>query len=333
MSTQVATFAAQLPLTPPAPSAPLSPVAQAALRGLTAEQRMLPPWLFYDAVGSALFEAITALPEYYPTRTERAIFAAHADAIIAAASGSGMLSVAELGAGTASKTGLLLQAAVRAQGSVIYSPVDVSPTALDKAKLLELELLGVIVEPQVADYTSQPILFDAAAPRRLVLYIGSSIGNFTPEDAVRVLRTLREQLRPGDTLLLGTDMVKDEKTLVAAYDDAAGVTAQFNRNVLHRLNRELRADFDVDHFTHCAVWNEAESRMEMYLISDVPQRVTIQALGCDLHFAAGDTIHTENSYKFTQKSIQWLLKQSGFVPQHQWMDEKEWFAVNLAVAI
>ncbi len=294
---------------------------------------MLPPWLFYDAVGSALFEHITLLPEYYPTRTERAIFATNADAIIAAASGSSSLSIAELGAGTASKTGLLLQAAVRAQGSVVYCPVDVSATALDKAKLLELEVPGVIVEPQVADYTSQPIAFDNGPGRRLVLYIGSSIGNFTPEDAVHVLRTVREQVRPGDTLLLGTDLVKDEKTLIAAYDDAAGVTAEFNRNILHHLNREVGSDFDVEHFSHCALWNEAESRMEMYLISDIAQSVSIPSLGCDLHFAAGDTIHTENSYKFTQKSIQWLLKQSGFTLQQQWMDEKEWFAVNLAVAI
>jgi dimethylhistidine N-methyltransferase len=333
MSTQVATFTAQLPLAPVITSQTLSPVAQAALRGLTAEPRTLPPWLFYDAVGSALFERITTLPEYYPTRTERAIFTAHADDIIAAAAGRDVLSIAELGAGTASKTGILLAAAVRAQGSVMYCPVDVSATALDTAKQLEAELPGVMVEPQVADYTSQPIAFDHTAARRLVLYIGSSIGNFTPEDSVRVLRGVRDQLRPGDMLLLGTDMVKDEKKLIAAYDDAAGVTAEFNRNILHRLNRELGADFAVDHFSHCALWNEAESRMEMHLISDVAQRVVIPSLGCDLRFTAGDSIHTENSYKFTQKSITWLLKQSGFALQQQWMDAKEWFAVNLAVAV
>jgi len=333
MSTHAATYAARVPFTPIAPSAPLTPVGQAALRGLTAEPRSLPAWLFYDAAGSALFERITLLPEYYPTRTERAIFAANADAIIATAAGSDTLSIAELGAGTATKTGILLAAAVRAQGSVIYCPIDVSASALESAKKLETELPGVIVDAQVADYTTQPILFDEAQGKRLVLYIGSSIGNFTPEDAVRVLRRVRDQLRPGDTLLLGTDMKKDEKILVAAYDDAAGVTAEFNRNVLRRLNRELGADFDLQHFSHCAVWNEQECRMEMYLISDTEQRVGIDALGCELEFAAGDTIHTENSYKFTQKSIAWLLKQSGFALNRQWMDEKEWFAVNLAVAV
>jgi len=332
MSTQVATFTPQVPFAPLTPAS-LSPVAQAALRGLTAEPRMLPPWLFYDAAGSSLFERITLLPEYYVTRTERELFASYADAIIAAAAGQDTLHIAELGAGTASKTGLLLAAAVRAQGSVVYHPVDVSASALQHAKLLELELPGVIVQPQVADYTTQPIAFDATAARRLVLYIGSSIGNFTPEDAVRVLCTVREQLRPGDTLLLGTDMVKDEKTLVAAYDDASGITAEFNRNILRHLNREIGADFDVDRFSHYAVWNEAESRMEMYLISDIAQSVSIPTLGCDLDFAPGDTIHTENSYKFTQKSITWLLKQSGFAIKQQWMDEKEWFAVNLAVAV
>jgi len=302
--------------------APLSPVARAALRGLTAQQRTLPPWLFYDAAGSALFERITQLPEYYLTRTERAIFAAHADEIIAAAAGGETLNIAELGAGTAAKTGLLLEAAVRRQGSVIYRPVDVSPTALEMAKRhLESRVPGVLVEPQVADYTRDPIPLDAGAARMLVLYIGSSIGNFSP---------VRDQLQPGDTLLLGTDMVKDERTLLAAYDDAAGGTAEFNRNILHRLNRELGADFDVTRFTHQAIWNAAESRMEMHLVSNGPQRVTIDDL--ELHFAAGETIHTENSYKFTQKSIVWLLKQSGFTLEQQWTDAKVWFAVNLAVA-
>jgi dimethylhistidine N-methyltransferase len=330
MSTLAAPLTQRIPAaTLPLPS--LSPVARAALRGLTAEQKTLPAWLFYDAIGSALFERITELPEYYLTRTERAIFAAHADEIIDSAAGGEHLCIAELGAGSAAKTGLLLQAAVRAQGCVAYRPVDVSPTALDIAKQhLELVVPGVVVEPQVADYTREAIHFGAIAARRLVLYIGSSIGNFAPEDAVRVLRTVRDQLQPGDMLLLGTDMVKDERTLLAAYDDAAGVTAEFNRNILHRLNRELGADFDVARFAHRAVWNGAESRMEMHLVSEGPQRVT---LGDQvLRFTAGETIHTENSYKFTQKSIAWLLKQSGFALGQQWMDEREWFAVNLAVA-
>jgi len=338
MSTLAAPITARIPV---ATHPPLSAVARAALRGLTPglapdlgkAQRTLPPWLFYDAIGSALFERITELPEYYLTRTERAIFAAHADAIIAAAANGSMLSIVELGAGTAAKTGLLLEAAVRAQGCVTYRPVDVSPTALDLAKQhLELEVPGVLVEPQVADYTREAIVLDAEAARTLVLYIGSSIGNFAPEDAVSVLRTVREQLQPGDTLLLGTDMVKDERTLLAAYDDAAGVTAEFNRNMLHRLNRELGSDFDVDLFAHRAVWNASESRMEMHLVSEIAQRVCIDEAGCELHFAAGETIHTENSYKFTQRSIAWLLKQSGFTLGKQWMDEREWFAVNLAVA-
>ncbi|HXB62837.1 MAG TPA: L-histidine N(alpha)-methyltransferase [Acidobacteriaceae bacterium] len=316
----------------PAPAASLSLVARAALRGLTAtDQRTLPPWLFYDAIGSALFERITELPEYYLTRTERAIFTEHADAIIAEAAGEEILSIAELGAGTAAKTGLLLASAVRRQGNVFYRPVDVSPTALEMAKRhLETSVPGVLVEPQLADYAREPILLDTAAARRLVLYIGSSIGNFSPEDAVRVLRTVREQLLPGDTLLLGVDMVKDEPALLAAYDDAAGITAEFNRNMLHRLNRELGADFDVARFSHRAHWNAAESRMEMHLVSNGPQRVTIDDL--ELNFAAGETIHTENSYKFTQRSIAWLLKQSGFTLGQQWTDEKDWFAVNLAVA-
>lgn len=338
MSTLAATLPVSLPVAP-ASTVVLSPVARAAIRGLTpslaTDQRTLPAWLFYDAAGSELFERITELPEYYLTRTERAIFTEYADAIIAAAAYGGRLSIAELGAGSASKTGLLLHAAVRAQGDVTYCPVDVSPTALDSAKKhLETEVPGVYVEPQVADYTREPIALDTGEEdvRKLVLYIGSSIGNFSPEDAVRVLRTVREQLQPGDTLLLGTDMVKEENILVAAYDDAAGVTAEFNRNMLHRLNRELAADFEVDRFKHRAVWNAAESRMEMHLVSEVAQRVCLSAVDCNLHLAAGETIHTESSYKFTQRSIDWLLKQSGFTLSRQWMDERQWFAVNLAVA-
>ncbi len=316
-----------------------SPVAREAVQGLTAEPKTLTPWLFYDESGSQLFELITALPEYYLTRTERSILAAHADEMLAQAAGDARhLTLVELGAGTATKTGILLAAAVRRQRSVIYQPVDVSETALEEARdNIEANIPGVTVLPQVADYTVEPLkLQRPPQTRTLALYIGSSIGNFAPEDAHDVLRNLRTQLQPGDSLLLGTDLSKDEPTLLAAYNDVSGTTAAFNRNVLTRLNRELGADFRVDCFAHKAVWNVRESRIEMHLESMVTQRVHLPAnAGCPattIAFAAGETIHTENSYKFTATAISSLLLGAGFTPVKTWHDPHDLFAVTLALA-
>jgi dimethylhistidine N-methyltransferase len=240
----------------------------------------------------------------------------------------------ELGAGTATKTGLLLNAAVRLQGSVTYYPIDVSQTALDEARSrLEAELPEVTVEPIVADYT-EGIRQNSTAHsgRRLVLYIGSSIGNFSPEDAVEVLRGVRAQLSPGDCLLLGTDMVKDAQMLHVAYDDAAGVTARFNMNVLTRINRELEGNFNLRLFRHQARWNAQESRVEMHLESLLPQKVAIRALDLEVRFLSGETIHTENSYKFTDESVLELLTRAGFRLRRQWSDADKWFTVYLAAA-
>jgi L-histidine Nalpha-methyltransferase len=317
---------------PSLPSMAATPIGSEVLAGLTARRKTLSPWLFYDEAGSELFEAITELPEYYVTRTERQILAAHAEEMIAAASGGQTLSVVELGAGTATKTGLLLKAAVKLQGSVKYSPIDVSETALEQARVrLETELPQVTVNPIVADYT-EGMRFHAASGRRLVLYIGSSIGNFAPADAVDLLRGVRAQLLPGDCLLLGTDMVKDTATLLAAYDDAAGVTARFNLNVLTRINRELDGRFPLTLFRHKARWNEQQSRIEMHLESLLPQRIAIHGLGLEVRFALGETIHTENSYKFTDSQVESLVSRAGFRVKRQWSDEKKWFTVYLAEA-
>src|ERR1700734_2030054 len=248
---------------PKLPAIASSAIASEVLHGLTERPKKLSPWLFYDEAGSRLFEEITELPEYYVTRTERQILAQHAEEIVAAAASGRDLSIIELGAGTATKTGLLLDAAVAHQGSVTYYPIDVSETALQEARTrLESEMPQVTVEPIVADYTEGMRQNNAGglggAGRRLVLYIGSSIGNFSPADAIEVLRGVRAQLSPGDNLLLGTDMVKDIRMLLAAYDDAAGVTARFNMNVLVRINRELDANFDTQLFRHRARWNEEQ---------------------------------------------------------------------------
>ena len=240
----------------------------------------------------------------------------------------------ELGAGTATKTGLLLNAAVGLQGSVIYYPIDVSETALEEARTrLEAELPEVIVEPIVADYTEGMRQNSASHPgRKLVLYIGSSIGNFSPADALELLRGVRAQLLPGDCLLLGTDMVKDVDTLLAAYDDAAGVTARFNKNILVRINRELDANFNPKLFHHRARWNEEHSRIEMHLESLLAQKIALRALDTEVRFALGETIHTENSYKFTNERAAALLTRAGFKLRQQWTDPNHWFTVYLAAA-
>jgi dimethylhistidine N-methyltransferase len=306
-------------------------IADDVLRGLTSSRKSLPPRLFYDARGSELFEAITRLPEYYLTRTERAIFEQHADDMVAAA-GHG-LSIVELGAGTAEKTTVLLRAALKRQLSLHYYPVDVSDSALQVARQrLAEELPRLVIEPVVADYTQGLQQLAGIRGRKLVLYIGSSIGNFEPEEAGAVLRRIREGLADGDSLLLGTDLVKKASVLHAAYNDKQDITAAFNLNMLARINRELGADFNLRRFRHEAVWNPAASRIEMYLVSLAPQVVTIPSLNLQLFFAEGERIHTENSYKFTPEMVNGIVCAAGFSLERSWSDAQDYFAVHLARA-
>ena len=315
--------------------------------GLQADCKWLPPWLFYDEAGSLLFEQITTLPEYYLTRTERGILAHNADAIL---DETGPVSVVELGAGTATKTGLLLRAAAHRQGRVLYQPIDVSSTALDEARRsLEADIDGVVVLPVVANYITESIrVVREAGYGVLALYIGSSIGNFSPEEARGILTNLRAELRVGDFLLLGTDLapdlvsggtgsLKSEARLVAAYDDPQGVTAAFNLNMLARLNREVGTDFKLDCFQHEARWNASESRMEMHLKSKAEQVVTIPAgdlaRPVRIHFAAGETIHTENSYKFSLRRVAAMLEETGFGIARSLLDDDRLFVVTLAEAV
>lgn len=314
-------------------------VATAVRDGLVAWPKRLPAWLFYDAIGSRLFEAITRQPEYYLTRTERGILAAHAPQMIAHAADGAHLRIAELGAGSADKTRILLKAATARQTAVVYEPVDVSGSALNGAReRIEREIPGVSVSARVMDYTNgdrERLHFGpiGLGERRLVLYIGSSIGNFEPHEATRLLRRTRAGLKQGDSFLLGIDLVKDETTLLAAYDDAAGVTAAFNRNLLVRLNRELDADFVPEAFAHRAVWNAAQSRIEMHLVSRAAQSVTLDALDLTVDFARGESIHTENSYKYRPGQAEALLAQAGFSPSGTWTDARGWFAVCLGKAV
>lgn len=301
-------------------------------RGLTALRKKLAPWIFYDERGSELFERITGLPEYYLTRTERGIFEQDGDAILAAAA-SGDLAIIELGAGTAVKTEVLLGAAVRARRRITYYPIDIAESALEEARRrIEENLSQVHVQPQVADYTSRLGELPATHGRRMVLYIGSSIGNYEPAEAVALLRRVRKQLAPGDLLLLGVDHVKDRGTLLRAYNDVAGVTAEFNRNALWRINRELGARFRPRLFRHRAVWNERECRVEMHLESLVAQEAAIPSLRLNVSFRRGESIHTENCYKFTPEKVAQLFTRGGFALRQSWTDAKRWFGVYLAEA-
>jgi len=301
--------------------------------GLAGSPKSLSPWVFYDAWGSCLFERITTLPEYYPSRIERELLVRFAEEIVARVRPdlSQTLRVFELGAGTAAKTGILLESAMRSHGDVAYVPCDVSPEALNLAcTSIESLLPAVQLRPIVGNYVTHPPQLARAKGTTLALYIGTSIGNFSPQAARTILCNLRSQMHSGDALLLGTDMVKDEEILLAAYDDEQGVTADFNLNLLLRLNRELGADFDSAGFRHRVRWNRADSRIEMHLESLREQSARIPAAKLHVHFVRGETIHTENSYKFTQDTLGALLDDSGFNIEQMWKDPLEWYALTLA---
>lgn len=307
--------------------AALSPIASSVLEGLTSARKHLPPTLFYDAAGSALFEQITELPEYYPTLTELGIFEEHAAEM--AASMGACDSVIELGAGSAKKTVLLLKEIAK-RSKIRFYPVDVSESALEAATArVSAALPHIGLEPLVLDYVSDDTRLTSIPGRKLVLYIGSSIGNFEPFAASSLLRGVRAAMNKGDALLLGTDMRKDPAVLVPAYDDDAGVTAAFNKNLLVRINRELGGDFDLDQFVHRANWNDKQSRIEMHLESLIDQCVAIDALGLSVWFKRGESIHTENSYKFTMPMIEAMVENGGFVLEQTWSDPKRWFTVHL----
>ncbi|HEV3037714.1 MAG TPA: L-histidine N(alpha)-methyltransferase [Candidatus Angelobacter sp.] len=309
----------------------LSPIAEDVLQGLSASPKRLPPKLFYDEAGSHLFEQITELPEYYLTRTERAIFQTFAKEIIQQAGNN--LTLIELGAGSASKTAILIQAMCQRQLQVDFYPVDVSAAALQGAvSSLNGSFPRLHVRPIVADYSHGVSQLASLSGRKLVLLIGSTIGNFEPQEALRFMRCMRESLRAGDAFLLGFDMVKSSRLLHAAYNDSQRITARFNQNVLVRINSELGGRFAVDQFRHVAFWNRTKSRIEMHLESLQGQNVWIEQLEKSFHFMEGETIHTENSYKYSANDISNLLRESGFMFEKSWTDPQQWFSVVLARA-
>ncbi|MFI0999754.1 L-histidine N(alpha)-methyltransferase [Streptomyces galbus] len=294
------------------------------LHGLTTTPKTLPPKWFYDAHGSALFELITDLPEYYPTRAEREILDARATEIAAA---SGARTLVELGSGSSEKTRLLLDALT---GLRAYVPVDVSESALTGAgQALAAERPRLEVHALIADFTQPLELPDTPGPR-LLAFLGGTIGNLLPAERARFLASVRALLAPGDALLLGTDLVKDEHVLVRAYDDAAGVTAAFNKNVLAVVDRELGADFDPDAFDHVALWNADQEWIEMRLRSRTAQTVKVPALGLAVDFAAGEDLRTEVSAKFRQEGVRAELAEAGLELAHWWTDTEGRFALSLS---
>ena len=302
-----------------------------ALAGLLATPKSLPPKWFYDAQGSALFEKITELPEYYPTRAERSILRA-VSAEIASSSGAHVL--VELGSGSSEKTRLLLNA-LRDTGTLrSYVPVDVSESALVLAgDALAAEYPGLEVHAVVSDFEEHlglPAQDAAGAGPRLVAFLGSTIGNMVPAQRASFLARLRSQLRPGDAFLLGTDLVKDPDVLVAAYDDAAGVTAAFNKNVLAVLNAELGADFDLDAFEHVALWDAGSEWNEMRLRATSAQEVHVRDIGLTAAFAAGEEMRTEVSAKFRRPGVEAELAAAGFTMRSWWTDEAGQFGLSLS---
>jgi L-histidine N-alpha-methyltransferase len=316
--------------------------------GLTATPKQLPPKWFYDAEGSALFEKITELPEYYPTRAERAILRERAAEIAAL---SGATTLVELGSGSSEKTRLLLDAlsaaGTRPHGGPLarYVPVDVSESAVRAAgSAVAAEYPGLDVHAVVADFDSY-LGVHGGSPRdgasddgspdgpRLVAFLGSTIGNMVPGERAEFLARVRSQLRPGDSFLLGTDLVKDPAVLVAAYDDSAGVTAAFNKNVLSVMNAALGADFDLDTFAHVAVWDPEAEWIEMRLRSTATQSVRVPGVGLTVDFGEGEEMRTEVSSKFRRSGVTAELAAAGFALRAWWTDPQERFGLSISMPV
>jgi dimethylhistidine N-methyltransferase len=297
---------------------------------LRLDPKQLPSRYFYDSLGSALFEAICHLPWYWITRAEQRLLSAHASEILQRF--PSLSTIVELGPGSGEKMSLLVRAA-RSTASLTVHLVDVSPAALDLATRT-LNEYDLTVERHQASYEAGLEALSRHHDRRtLVLFLGSNVGNFDPPGAAEFLRTIRRALRPDDALLIGADLLKPERDLLLAYDDPLGVTAAFNRNLLVRVNRELDADFDIDAFAHRAIWNAAESRVEMHLVSRRSQRVRIEASRLDLRLEDGETIWTESSYKYRAEEIVAMLGRAGFRELDQWVDASDGFALTLVAAV
>lgn len=315
--------------------------AEDTRKGLSSKEKFLLPKYFYDELGAHLFEAICYLPEYYVTRAEAEILREGADEIIRSvgiASG-GKARLIELGSGSSTKTRFFIEALLRRQGELHYLPMDISDASLEaSSRVLLQKYAGLTVTAYAADYTTA---FRALAAEtrssgsvaNIALFLGSSIGNLDYEESVALLANIRGALRAGDALLLGADLKKSADILVPAYDDALGVTAAFNLNLLARINRELGGDFDLKKFRHRAIYDEDEGRMEMHLVSRERQAVQIRAIDLEPSFEEDEYIHTENSYKYDLDHLSKFAKETGFNLAKTWFDSNRWFSFNLFSAV
>jgi L-histidine Nalpha-methyltransferase len=311
---------------------PLAGLAEDVRKGLSAQQKRFLPKYFYDELGSQLFEAICLLPEYYLTRAENEVLQKYSDEIVAAV--DGQITLVEMGSGSASKTRLIIEALLRRQTNLLFMPVDISASAIESSSRILLQSYPrLTIEAYAADYfAGLAELGKKQRTRTLALFLGSNISNFDTDEAIRFLRAMRSMLSSGDALLLGADLKKDPAVLEAAYNDALGVTSAFNLNVLARINRELGGSFDLRAFRHRAFYNAAMGRIEIYIESLFTQRVRIEKLDMEVEFAAGELIHTENSYKYDTNGIRELAAQTGFALSRTWLDSQERFSSNLLLA-
>jgi dimethylhistidine N-methyltransferase len=302
--------------------------AASVIEGLSKPRKSLPCQFFYDARGSELFEEITCLPEYYPTRTEIAILDAHAAEIANRVDDGAVL--VEFGSGSSRKTEILLSCLPRLRA---YVPIDVSESALEEAKQRLIKRFPALnVRPIASDFSRLLALPpDLAQPRKLGFFPGSTIGNFSPFAAITLLGAMRRLLAPEGKLIVGVDLKKDARTLIRAYNDAAGVTAAFNLNLLTRINRELEGSFDLAGFRHEAIYDPREGRVEMHIVSMRDQAVRIR--GMWFRFFAGETIHTENSYKYSIGQFQDIACSAGWLPGRVWTDDQNLFSVHELISV
>jgi len=303
--------------------------------GLSASPKVMPPKYFYDELGSILFEAICHLPEYYVGRAETEILAERSGSIVSAVRQPFRL--VELGCGSGAKTRYLIRAALARQTQLAYVPIDVDPSILRSTVDALASEYGTVSITAIAGtfergLATLPGVLSDSGEATLVAFLGSTIGNLEPDERQQLLQCVRRALRSGDALLLGADLAKTPEILLPAYDDALGVTAAFNLNLLVRMNRELDAAFDVSRFRHLARYDATQRRIEMHLTSAVEQTIRIAAADLDVHFAAGESIHTENSYKFDRATIDNLAQSAGFRLTAEWTDARGLFCDFLLIA-
>jgi dimethylhistidine N-methyltransferase len=309
------------------PKAKIEDSFEAAVsEGLGRRHKFLPSRFLYDARGSELFEAITTLPEYYLTRSEQQILESNADGIVTSVGPP--VSIVELGSGSSKKTTLLIESALRFQPALDYTTIDISAEFLyEAAQSLSKRYPQVSITAVAAEYFAGLKLLRAPRAPRLFIFLGSNIGNFQDSEAIVFLTAIRTAMQPNDQLLIGIDLAKSPETVFAAYNDASGVTAEFNKNILARINRELGGNFDLECFRHDAPYLEDLGRVEMHLVSEADQLVRIDALDQTFAFRKGEYIHTENSRKYSEGDFRDIVDEAGLAIANQWFDAKEWFGL------